>query len=349
MAQEDQNRLTQQATRQSMGFQREQQMRAQQAHQAAQAQNYAKSITPLIESVNSLPETQKQQAYEAVLPQIDEVARQHGMDTKNISGQWDQTKADALLSQYGKKKPELFSKIDPSKYTPKSIRAFGKSRDYGDLVAIDDPDTVINNNLGDQNELAKALAREAGKDFIARRKDATDAKHSLQSSNKAIDLLNSGVITGTGANFIVGAGKALQRIGVNFAEDAVANTEAFYANQAKQVAQIIKAFGSGTGLSDADRIYAEKAAAGKITMSEQSIRRIIDMNQRASKNVITEFNADVNKLPAGTTPYDLTIEMPEVKSSLQAIPEPKTDEDYNKLPSGSVYIDPEDGKQYRKP
>ena len=104
MAQEDQNRLAQQATRQSMGFQREQQMRAQQAHQAAQAQNYAKSITPLIESANRA--TNKQQAYEAVLPQIDEIARQHGMDTKNISGQWDQTKADALLSQYGAKEKE---------------------------------------------------------------------------------------------------------------------------------------------------------------------------------------------------------------------------------------------------
>ena len=70
-------------------------------------------------------------------------------------------------------------------------------------------------------------------------------------------------------------------------------------------------------MSDADREYAEKAAAGKITASEKSIRRIIDINQRASMNVIQEFNTDIGKLPKGVAPYDLTIETPELKSSLE--------------------------------
>lgn len=37
---------------------------------------------------------------------------------------------------------------------------------------------------------------------------------------------------------------------------------------------------------------------------------------------------------------------PQPESSL---PTPQTEEDYNALPSGTVYIDPDDGKQYRKP
>lgn len=186
------------------------------------------------------------------------------------------------------------------------------NRVYPDPRAPKDPDTVINNNLGDQDALKKKLAEELGKDIVQRRKDATDAKHSLMSANNAIKLLNSGVITGTGANFIVGAGKALQRIGFNVGKDEVSNTEAFYANQAKQVAQIIKAFGAGTGLSDADREYAERAAAGKITMSEESIKKIIALNATASRNVISEFNADIGNLPEGTTPFPLSIEIPEM-------------------------------------
>ena len=62
-----------------------------------------------------------------------------------------------------------------------------------DPRAPKDPDTVINNNLGDQDELAKQLSKEIGKDIVKRRTDATDAKHSLQSANTAIDLLNSGI------------------------------------------------------------------------------------------------------------------------------------------------------------
>lgn len=191
-------------------------------------------------------------------------------------------------------------------------RNLNDNRVYPDPRAPKDPDTVINNNLGDQDALKKKLAEELGKDIVARRKDATDAKHSLMSANNAIKLLNSGVITGTGADFIVGVGKALQRIGFDVGKDAIANTEAFYANQAKQVAQIIKAFGAGTGLSDADREYAERAAAGKITMSDESIRKIISLNAIASRNVISEFNTEISNLPEGTAPFRLEIEMPEM-------------------------------------
>jgi len=28
---------------------------------------------------------------------------------------------------------------------------------------------------------------------------------------------------------------------------------------------------------------------------------------------------------------------------------PQTEEEFNQLPSGSIYIDPDDGKRYRKP
>lgn len=200
-------------------------------------------------------------------------------------------------------------------------REINTNKVISDPRAPKDPDTEINNYLGDQDQLAKSLSKAFGEDIVKRRNDALDAKNSLMSANNAVDLLNSGVVTGTGANFIVGVGKALQRVGFDVGKDAVANTEAFYANQAKQVAQIIKAFGAGTGLSDADREYAEKAAAGKITMSEQSIRKIIDLNARASRNALTQFNEDVAKIPEKSKPIDLSIEIPEFRGTIA----PKTD------------------------
>ena len=181
--------------------------------------------------------------------------------------------------------------------------------------------TTVNNIIEQgESKLAEALGTEYGKQLIASRKDAIDAIGSLESANNAVDLINSGVITGTGAGFITEFGKALNQVGIKFAEDSISNTETFYANQAKQVAQIIKAFGAGTGLSDADREYAERAAAGKITMNEASIRKIIDINARASENVIDRFNSDVDKLPESARIVDLKILKPTFKGAAKKKP-----------------------------
>src|SRR5690606_7260553 len=106
-------------------------------------------------------------------------------------------------------------------------------------------------------ELGKGVA----KNFMERREAALSAATGVEANAVARELLDSGMITGFGANFIVEFGKALQQAGIGFARDPIANTEAFVASRAREVGNIIKLFGAGTGLSDADRAYAEKAAA----------------------------------------------------------------------------------------
>ena len=179
---------------------------------------------------------------------------------------------------------------------------------------------------GGEKAFEKELGKQMGSRFVERRKDAVDAAKSLESANVAIDLLNKGVITGTGANFILGVGKALKQIGL-YDGEALSNTEAYYANQAKQVANIIKAFGAGTGLSDADREYAEKAAAGKIVMTEESLRKIIDINARASMKVVNDFNKDAKPIEEkGTIPFKLTIDVPDYTGAEKSAN--LTDEEY---------------------
>ena len=160
----------------------------------------------------------------------------------------------------------------------------------------------------------KAFGQEVGKiaaqDLFTKRQAAQGAVDSLESISKSKRLLNQGLITGFGANFKVGLGKALQEVGINFAQDEIANTEAFAANAAKQVAQIIKAFGAGTGLSDADREFATKAAAGDITLTEKSMRRIIDINEQAARNVIRRFNEQAAQIDPSTVPFELGITAP---------------------------------------
>jgi hypothetical protein len=146
---------------------------------------------------------------------------------------------------------------------------------------------------------------------------AEDAKGIISTVQEGRRLLNSGVITGFGADYLTSFGAALNQVGINFAEDKLANTQAFTANMAANVGRIIKQFGAGTGLSNADREYAEKMAGGKVTLDRKAIERILDINERAARNVIALHNKNVANVK---TNIPLTVEVPETPAVPAAAP-----------------------------
>lgn len=170
-------------------------------------------------------------------------------------------------------------------------------------------------NVGDKanEKFASELNKNLAGEFVEKRKSALDAISSLQSTAEARKLLDAGIISGAGADYILQFGKALQTAGVTLAPEAIANTEAFVATRAAEVGRIIKLFGAGTGLSDADREFATRAAAGSITLTEASIKRVLDVNMRASRNVIARYNEDVRQLDQNILPFDLRL--PEVPAA----------------------------------
>lgn len=155
----------------------------------------------------------------------------------------------------------------------------------------------VNQNLPPQEEeFEKELGKSLAKSVMESKGVADESVEVINTVHAGRKLLDSGIISGFGADYIVGFGKALQQIGFNVGEDAISNTEAFAANMAQNVGKIIKQFGAGTGLSDADREYAQKMAGGQITLNEQSIRKILDINERASRNLIERHNKKVKGL-----------------------------------------------------
>lgn len=169
------------------------------------------------------------------------------------------------------------------------------------------PDAIAGKGM---TELSKAMS-----DSLVKEHEKTQgAVSGLQNIQEAKQLLDKGVITGTGADWITQAGNFLaSRLGFTSAEDPVANTQAYQAMMGRQVGEIIKQFGSGTGLSDADREYAMKIAGGNISVSETALRKIIDINERAYKNTIRNYNQRANQAMnrpgAGSLPFDLRIDM----------------------------------------
>lgn len=158
------------------------------------------------------------------------------------------------------------------------------------------PTTTITNDLRQETALVTALGKEQAEAIAKGREGASSAASNLATINTGRQLLKEGVLTGTGAEFLVNLNQALKTIGIDFGyAEASANAQAFTATMGASVGQLIKQFGAGTGLSNADREYAEKMAGGKITLDEKAIRRILDINERASRNVIQAHNKSVEK------------------------------------------------------
>lgn len=112
------------------------------------------------------------------------------------------------------------------------------------------------------------------------------------------NLLGDGIITGVGANALVVISKIGSQLGILDEEQSnrLAKTETYNSNAGNLVAQVIKAFGAGTGLSDADREYAKDIAAGRITLDEVSLAKITDIIKRNAIREIEAYNEDLDKL-----------------------------------------------------
>ena len=150
---------------------------------------------------------------------------------------------------------------------------------------------VITNMPPQERAFESKLGTEQADELVKGRTAADDAAQIIRTVHQGRDILKSGMVTGFGANAIVSIGQALKQAGVDFGtNDPVANAQAYTANMAGNVGKIIKQFGSGTGLSDADREYATKMAGGLITLDKAAIEKILDINERQARWVIERHN-----------------------------------------------------------
>jgi hypothetical protein len=216
---------------------------------------------------------------------------------------------------FRKDSPEAdpFAKINPKDYTPASIAKFRETRNQADLVAVP-KEPLVRIDMAD-DKFWGTLGTGTAQGFTDLGKRAEAAAGTIRTIHEGRNILDQGMVTGFGADFLVGAGQALKQAGFNFAEDPTANSQAYAASMAKAVGENIKLFGSGTGLSNADREYAEKMAAGKITLDEKALRTILDINEKQSRGLIKEYNKKASKVQAHpnwrNNPVGLTVEEPE--------------------------------------
>jgi hypothetical protein len=206
------------------------------------------------------------------------------------------------------------AKVDPREVAKTDIpQAFGMWETKGPLATA----TATASGTQPGSPYLEQLQKSEATTFTEQGKLAQSAAAELNSANEASKLVNKGIITGFGADFITGFGNFLTQTGL-YKGDAVSNTQTFAANRAQAVGQLLGSgiLGAGTGITEFDVQFAQNMSAGKITITEDSIKRIIELNARVSKNIIKNYNKKASKIPKEAIPYELTIEAPQFKPFL---------------------------------
>lgn len=141
------------------------------------------------------------------------------------------------------------------------------------------------------NNAVNPVLKGLGEQFTEQRKDAYGAGNMVPQIKTARAQLDAPgtIISGQFADERL----ALQKVGALLgASDPtqIQNTETFRTQIKPLVLEAVKGLGAGTGISNADRDFAEQAVGGKITLDAGSIRRVLAITERAARAKVDRHN-----------------------------------------------------------
>jgi len=158
--------------------------------------------------------------------------------------------------------------------------------------APDDVQKVVT----DKDAVTEELAKLAVEDFGKMHEKAVSAKRTYDVVQRQLSRLEGGMPTGLGANVQVYLDRVGKFLGLPYEGTTAADAQAYMREAGKLVAEQIKAFGSGTGLSDADRLYAERISGADITDQKEALQELLELRTNEAVYVMDTYNTARNKL-----------------------------------------------------
>ena len=147
--------------------------------------------------------------------------------------------------------------------------------------------------------MADELSKVGAKNFAELYEGARAAGLTLDSIDKTFPNIDN-MFTGKLAEVKLSISKYAKEFGLDISDligdDTITNTEEFMTRAADRVAQYIKNLGAGTGLSDADREYSERAVGGQIKLDAKTLKRLLTSLRRAAENKVTTYMNTKEKL-----------------------------------------------------
>lgn len=202
--------------------------------------------------------------------------------------------------------------------SPAQAFQIAKAQAGGTKVTM--PSITLNTEKTYAGNVAEGLA----KNDVAAIDAAKSAGPAIERAQRIKAALQSGAITGTGANVRYEIDKALASAGAIDPKNAAA-TEALASELSGLTLDAIKAsgLGGGTGFSNADRDFLEKAKSGKIDMTKENLVRVADLSERAQRRALRAGKEVAQRLksnPAmGTVGDSLQFdEPPEIQTAVPA-------------------------------
>lgn len=193
-------------------------------------------------------------------------------ETKGVGSGYKMLVDPAERARYG---------IDPADKRPYQLGPDGKLNGVGGST------TNINTSPGPAKNVYDTVEKRAD--------EARAAAQSLPAFAEAKRLVDSGQITlGAGADMRL----SMQKIGALFGMDATSasNAETFRSSVAPIVFSLTKNLGSGSGISNNDLAFAEKAAGGNITLEPATIKRLLDIGVKAAQYKVDSHNKMLDKV-----------------------------------------------------
>lgn len=150
---------------------------------------------------------------------------------------------------------------------------------------------------------------------------ATSAADDIRTTNRLRGMVDSGVNFGEAGGAYNWLNTQLANMGVVNEDNEVLNTNTYAALVGERVGNIIKLFGSGTGLSNEDRKFAQKiAAADPKSITPAQATKLLEIADEANRYAIRKYNekfidpfAEITKddPTMRAMMYSFTVEMPE--------------------------------------
>lgn len=262
------------------------------------------------------PQLQLQAARQSILKGVDQTNPQSMMQAAQALAQAGDNQGAhqlALAAQdLAVKQSQVTKNIREA--TPTAVREYQLAKAEGYPGSFVDFQTQLKKAGATNVSLSATADKSYGSQFgegmaksdLALRDAAVAAPDILNSIEQQRALLNSGkVYTGVGANAklnILAFGQALGATGATDNE-IIANTQQLQQQRSKSVLSQIKASGLGTGqgFTDKDLAFLEKASAGNITLSADTIKRQLEAEEHAAKALAGQWNKRVSTLPQQLT------------------------------------------------
>ncbi len=163
--------------------------------------------------------------------------------------------------------------------------------------------TNVNNTVsvaGPENQYNKDIGAGLAKDSLGVIDAAKLAPETVINARMVRKALDSGAITGTGADARLALQKALETVGL-VGPGKAANTQALMSGLSKITLSGIKSsgLGGGNGFTNTDREFLQSAISGNLSDTPENLRRVADLSERVAiathkkgSTVIQRFQKD---------------------------------------------------------